>query len=653
MSKLQGRKKNTALATQIRDVEKKHGDLLLPLRARFRGGGAWQDSANRTFEFETGEVRELLCRPWWSRVWIMQEVILGRKPVILCGGEVVEWEALGKWQEITQQKTKSGTRLNTEPFGLGSVQERDIFDGFYQTLSNFRHLWETRKWGVSTYDLLYQFRHLGCTDSKDRIFGFLGLTPLSLDPKFKPDYNLTLNAIYRNFARSAIEHFHSLDILNYKREWRNVPPVAPVVYAYSMIDQAKYHDIHASIIDSEGKKPRVGWARLPPGWERRKNEKTSEYEFFDWEIRKPHSSSLLTGSEPSQAQHIGEQKICPPGWRKTWDNLGRVKIFYDPEYLQEQDGTQLSELSRLPSWVPNWACGTHRDPSPLLDWKDTNRMFSAGGKDPVSPNLGNDPNVLDLQGGLFDEIYQISQPWHPTSDSPPMSRKRIDVLETWEALGLAELTPCPYGGGEDRKNALWRTYIADLPGEHASPKRDRWLIECWCDRVGWAREKPSLKDLAGKGILKTAMASQTYQSKTEMDMHNHLLKIIEADWNRRFNAGEIPEAELSTKEIKKYWAVETKDAIERYGVIAKKIFEVCRHRVLFVTARGYLGLAPWNAKVGDKVFVLKGGKTPFLLRGVDRQLDAYELVGETFVYGIMGGEGLELCEAGLTDVKLI
>lgn len=87
---------------------------------------------------------------------------------------------------------------------------------------------------------------------------------------------------------------------------------------------------------------------------------------------------------------------------------------------------------------------------------------------------------------------------------------------------------------------------------------------------------------------------------------------------------------------------------KHYGLYVKRIHKVCAHRAYFVTHRGYIGLAPWNAKLGDMVFVLKGGKTPFILR---RELmdDGCSLVGESYVYGIAGGEALQM---GLPELEI-
>jgi hypothetical protein len=85
-----------------------------------------------------------------------------------------------------------------------------------------------------------------------------------------------------------------------------------------------------------------------------------------------------------------------------------------------------------------------------------------------------------------------------------------------------------------------------------------------------------------------------------------------------------------------------------YGTYVKRIHRVCAHRALFVTRKGYIGLAPWNAKVGDAVFVLEGGKTPFLLRQYAAG-GAHAFVGESYLYGIMAGEAWNM---GLPDQQV-
>jgi len=59
-------------------------------------------------------------------------------------------------------------------------------------------------------------------------------------------------------------------------------------------------------------------------------------------------------------------------------------------------------------------------------------------------------------------------------------------------------------------------------------------------------------------------------------------------------------------------------------------------RRLFRTIEGFLGLGPVGTELGDEVWILAGGKTPFVLR--DSCHGRKKLVGEAYVLGMMHKE---------------
>ncbi len=63
-----------------------------------------------------------------------------------------------------------------------------------------------------------------------------------------------------------------------------------------------------------------------------------------------------------------------------------------------------------------------------------------------------------------------------------------------------------------------------------------------------------------------------------------------------------------------------------------------KHKRLLITHEGRIGMAPHEARKGDKVCILLGCRVPVLLR--ERQEGGYELVGEAYVQGIMHGESV-------------
>lgn len=71
-------------------------------------------------------------------------------------------------------------------------------------------------------------------------------------------------------------------------------------------------------------------------------------------------------------------------------------------------------------------------------------------------------------------------------------------------------------------------------------------------------------------------------------------------------------------------------------------------RNLMATTRGYIGLIPDDAQIGDVICVLLGGPTPYVLRPVGD--GDYILVGECYVYGLMNGQALVHLRHELDDL---
>jgi hypothetical protein len=63
----------------------------------------------------------------------------------------------------------------------------------------------------------------------------------------------------------------------------------------------------------------------------------------------------------------------------------------------------------------------------------------------------------------------------------------------------------------------------------------------------------------------------------------------------------------------------------------------CTGRKVFCTKQGTLGLGPALLREGDLCCILFGARVPFILR---RVRDNYQLVGESYVHGIMKGEAV-------------
>jgi hypothetical protein len=102
--------------------------------------------------------------------------------------------------------------------------------------------------------------------------------------------------------------------------------------------------------------------------------------------------------------------------------------------------------------------------------------------------------------------------------------------------------------------------------------------------------------------------------------------------------------------------------------ITRAVQLVASRRRLFVTQRGYLGLGPPDAQIGDSVCILKGCSVPVILRKEEKPLN-YEIAGiagliemksqyfrfiaESFVLGIMDGEVIDEFEIRKEELQKI
>ncbi|VUC26144.1 unnamed protein product [Clonostachys rosea] len=566
-----------------------------------------------------GEIRELLDRPWWRRTWVVQEAVLAKKLVIMCGEELVSWDMIKKLIEEPPLGQPDLERI-------GIVLDESVFpDGLFRFISEYRQRWLGSAAGINLLETLYRCRALECSEPQDKIFGLLGIAPSTQAMGVVPDSTASVPDVYRDFAFKFSRGSQSLDTLNYVREWQGAPARYSRTQVYSLAEQSKYHDVKAQIDVGPEKKPRRSWARLPDGWERIPGRTPR---FYNHKTNETHQKSPLDGSL-CKAPKVMERRELSTNWQKRWDNLGRVTVSHEPEEnktttkSQEKLRNLLADLAQLPSWVPNWYTPTAWDPEPLLDFAFTHPLYWASNNE--MPRIAEGPTayVLSLSGFVFDEIESIAQAWHPQSETPALSRKGNEILATWEELALQPVQNCPYKDSS-REDALWRTMIADWAGDRAAPEGDKKYIEVWYDRNGWAKQ---VQDIANFGSWEEKIKGIFLYP--EDDMLREYKDLCRRD-DLEYPGGKF---------FGYLWSGGEKSIVKHYGTYVRRIQRACAHRAFFVTRKGYIGLAPWNAKKGDVVAVLDGGKTPYILRSVS--VDQFKLVGESFVYGIMAGEALQ------------
>lgn len=82
--------------------------------------------------------------------------------------------------------------------------------------------------------------------------------------------------------------------------------------------------------------------------------------------------------------------------------------------------------------------------------------------------------------------------------------------------------------------------------------------------------------------------------------------------------------------------------------LANEVDRITRDRSFVLTEHGYMGLAPLGAQVGEHVVLIGGCPVPLALRN---QSEAHQVIGDTYVCGLMEGQMSENVSAGTAHIE--
>ncbi|CAH0031192.1 unnamed protein product [Clonostachys rhizophaga] len=152
-------------------------------------------------EWETLDA--LLWRPWFVRIWIVQEITLARDAVVFCGNETIPWDKFLWIIWFLRLRNLEGTyNLDVSPaFRLG------ILGSAHRSGRPLPLL-----------ELLGLFRRSLATDPHDKVYGLLGL---AASHEVEIDYKIPYSQLYLDVAKSIMKE--SLDILSHVEDtnWKD------------------------------------------------------------------------------------------------------------------------------------------------------------------------------------------------------------------------------------------------------------------------------------------------------------------------------------------------------------------------------------------------------------------------------------------------
>lgn len=133
-------------------------------------------------------VGDLLGRKWFTRLWVIQEVVLASAVVVACGSKRITWNLLGKLaSEITRVGLCATARGNREP----NPHRSDGF-GAIESINILRKQFKDRAAPPNPFGFLSIVglgREKDVTEPVDRIYGLLGLADDGVRESIKIDYS--------------------------------------------------------------------------------------------------------------------------------------------------------------------------------------------------------------------------------------------------------------------------------------------------------------------------------------------------------------------------------------------------------------------------------------------------------------------------------
>jgi len=137
---------------------------------------------------EAQALEALFNRPWFERLWIRQEVILGGEcTTLLCGGSSITWPTFHKAAFVLADKRVDDAHPHKVEWMLRTHLVGQI--------------WLHGKTPLRS--LMRDLRQTSCSDPRDRVYGALGILPFDssgIIRDIKPDYTKSVVQVYRDLV---------------------------------------------------------------------------------------------------------------------------------------------------------------------------------------------------------------------------------------------------------------------------------------------------------------------------------------------------------------------------------------------------------------------------------------------------------------------
>ncbi|KAN0116711.1 Heterokaryon incompatibility protein (HET) domain containing protein [Hyaloscypha variabilis] len=161
-------------------------------------------------------VDALFLRPWWTRYWIIQELVKSSQVLVVCGSWSLHWDMFAKAVRWAAEHNLLGSFVGNDIDKMESSKQGQ------RALANLVVMRDTMRQhrSASTWtliDLLERNRMARCTNERDYIYALLGLSIEGNDDSMKDhltvDYSEAVEDCYTRFTKCMIKWGDGIKVL--------------------------------------------------------------------------------------------------------------------------------------------------------------------------------------------------------------------------------------------------------------------------------------------------------------------------------------------------------------------------------------------------------------------------------------------------------
>ena len=538
----------------------------------------------------------LMQRGWWQRMWVLQEIVFAPKAHLLCGDRAVLWPSLDKLDEIIERLKQviqiTSSRQHEHGTGLENLLE---------ILQIQSRLMKEPK--PSLLDLVELFQTRQCTDLRDRVFALLSLAGEEDRRENPPDYSMALSEVQLRLFRTSIPKLQGLQFLNCSGGYVEKPGRSSWILEWGS-------EVSGMSDTSSGRlRPRLGFTSLIM--------QQPYFRQFDASRSAKPKASFKTDAaglcllsltaivvdriniceEQFASQRVDDNQVAIP-WQYYWSDDDPVPVM-----------RQWKELAYEHCAVASSPYGSTKGAIEEAFWRtliaDSNPDPSkAGKKADVECEKGY--NVLFQTSNPEEHLHEPGENETSPEDTEPLEHDLSislqfpdgDVLEVagkFKVLGITHFFNLDCGNSTSRMM------------EHVATLDD------------------AARDLLGDERL--------YDSAGDMGLNVHVHTTIGSSLGQTWKINPT-----CTEPSGLLWSELYPDP-KQFNYYNIGLQRAAFPRRFTVTEKGYMGLTPPRAQVGDLICVFPGASTPFVVREME---DGYfRLVGECYMHGLMDGKAMD------------